>query len=205
ADGDGGATAALVALGRQDLVVVAAQVQAGPGPRVEVVADGDGAAGPLLLAHAPELLERPGALDGGRVVPPGLVDVVRAAVGGDCALVGAGGPVGAPALDDVVLDQRVPGPAVQREVGVARRVEGGVVGHGPPPAGGPALTGDKVPGVPPLGAVAAARVEGHRDGPGRVGPERVEVPVVVPGLVLRDRGVRVGRTGQQGTGDGRSE
>src|SRR5690606_5274192 len=77
ADGDVGAAAALVALGRQDLVVVGAEVQAGPGQGVEVVADGDGAAGPLLLPHAPELLEGPGALDGGRVVPPGLVDVVR--------------------------------------------------------------------------------------------------------------------------------
>src|SRR5690606_2948312 len=85
ADRDVGAAAALVTLGRHDLVVVVAEVHPVPGPRVEVVAGGDGAAGPPLLPDAPELREGRGALDGRLVVPHRPVDVVGAAVAGDRA------------------------------------------------------------------------------------------------------------------------
>src|SRR5690606_9130941 len=118
-------------------------------------------------------LEGPGALDGGGVVAGRLVDVVGAAVAGDRALVGAGGPVGAPVVDDVVLDERVPGPAVQRQVRVAGRVEAARVRHGPASAGVPALAGHEVAGVAPRGAVVAAGAEVHGDRALGVGPERV--------------------------------
>src|SRR5690606_24663995 len=178
-----GGSAALVALSRHDHVVVGSEVHTVAGPRVEVVPRGDGTAGPLGLADAPVLVEGPGAFDGGRVVPRGLVDVVGTTVGGHRAHVGTGGPVGAPAFDDVVLHERVPRPPVEGQVGVTRRVEAGGVGHGPAATGGPSLTGDEVPGVPPGGAVVSARAQLHGDRSRRVGPERVEVPVVVPGLV----------------------
>src|SRR5690606_29747106 len=183
---DVGASAALVALGSHDHVVVAAQVHTDAGPRVEVVADGDGPARPPRLPDAPVLVEGPGALDGGGVVPRRLVDVVGATVRSDRAHVRTRGPVGAPVLHDVVLDERVPRPSVEGQVGVTGRVEAARVGHGPAPTGVPAFTGDEVPGVPPAGAVIAAGPQGHGDRAGSVGPERIEVPAVVTGLVAVD-------------------
>ena len=59
-----------------------AQGQAEAVPGVEVVGDGDRAAGALALPDAPVLVERRGADDGGLVDPLGAVDVVGAAVGG---------------------------------------------------------------------------------------------------------------------------
>src|SRR5690606_24320200 len=131
AERDVRAAAALVPLRGHDLVVVVAEVHAVGRPGVEVVARRDGATGALLLAHAPVLRERRAvALDRRGVVAHRPVDVVGAAVGGDGALVVARGPVGAPVVDHVVLDQRAAGPSVQREVGVAGRGERPRVGHG---------------------------------------------------------------------------
>ena len=128
-----------------------------------MVAGGDGAAGPLRLPDAPVLVEGLGAFDGRGVVPRRLVDVVRAAVAGDGALVRSRGPVGAPVVDDVVLDERVRRPPVEGQVGVAGRVEAARVGHGPAAAVAPALAGDEVAGVAPGGAVVAAGAQGHGD------------------------------------------
>ena len=153
---------------------------------------GDGAAGPLRLPDAPVLLEGLGALDRRGVHARRDVDVVGAAVAGDGALVGAGRPVGAPVVDDVVLDERVRRPAVQRQVGVAGRAEGAGVGHAAAGAGAPALAGDEVAGVLPRRAVVAAGAEVHRDGAGGVGPERVEVAVVGALRVRGDGGLGVG-------------
>lgn len=82
-DGDVGGPAALVALDGEDLVVVRAQGQAGLGPGVKVVLDGDGAADAVVAADGPVLVEGGCALDAGLVDALGLVDVVRVAVGGD--------------------------------------------------------------------------------------------------------------------------
>lgn len=56
-------------------------------------------------------------------------------------------------LENVVLDQRAGGPAVDGQVGVAVRVEVGIKGDGPVGTGAPALAGDKV---------LRARGPGHR-------------------------------------------
>lgn len=93
-DVDVGATAALVTLGRDDLVVVLAQVEAVASPSLEVVVHVDGAADTLVLANGPVLLEGPGAVDRGLVGTGRDVDVVDAAVGREAALeLGAGGGV----------------------------------------------------------------------------------------------------------------
>jgi hypothetical protein len=98
-----------------------------------------------LLAHASkcvfmltEPLERPVllkglcAVDGGLVGAGALRNLVRGTVGGHGALVGRlrRRVVRAEVLDDVVLDQRVAGPAVDGEVGVAVGVVLAGVGDG---------------------------------------------------------------------------
>lgn len=130
---DVGRTAALVPLGGNDLVIVLSKVQANAGPGVEVVLHGDGASDALGGADGPVLLEGPGTVDRGLVVASGDVDVVGTAVGLVLTLVlrSAAGVVGAERLNDVVLDERVAGPAVDGEVPVAARVEGTAVVDGP--------------------------------------------------------------------------
>src|SRR5690606_28978619 len=138
ADRDVGVTAALETLGGHDLVVMVTQVHTSVRPRGEVVADGDGAAGPPLLPDAPVLLEGRGAGDGGGVGRGRLV-AVGGSTGGSARAPGRPGrPERAPGVDAVVLRQRVRRPAVEGQVRVARRVEGAGVGHGPGRAGAPA-------------------------------------------------------------------
>lgn len=117
--------AALVTLGGDDLVVVRAEVHALGGPGVEVVLHVDRAADALGGADGPVLLKGLRAVDRGLVGARRDVDVVGAAVGVDGALVlaAAAGVVGAVGVDDVVLDEGVPGPAVDGQVPVAARVE----------------------------------------------------------------------------------
>jgi hypothetical protein len=90
-----------------------------------VLRRGDGPADTLLLADRPELGKGPGALDGGLVDAGRLEYFVRTLIDRELAL-GlpwlVGGQVGV-GLNDVVLDQRVPGPAVDGKVARA----GGVV------------------------------------------------------------------------------
>jgi len=86
-----------------------------------VVGRRDGAAGALGPAHRPELLEVGRAQDRGRVGARVEVDVVDRSVARDGALgLRAGrGVVRAKGLDDVELDERVSGPAVDAQVAVA--------------------------------------------------------------------------------------
>jgi hypothetical protein len=121
ADGDGSRAAAEVALGGHDLVVVVAQGHALGGPGVKVGGDVDGAAGTLVAADGPVLLEGRRAVDRGLVGAGADGNVVGAAVDGDLALLlGVGrGVEGAKVLDNVVLDEGVAGPAVDGEVAVA--------------------------------------------------------------------------------------
>jgi hypothetical protein len=81
-----GATAALVTLSRDNLVVVLAQVEAVASPSLEVVVHVDGATDTPVLADGPVLLESPGAVDRGLVGTGRDVDVVDAAVGREAAL-----------------------------------------------------------------------------------------------------------------------
>lgn len=123
--GDAGRPAAEVTLSGDNLVVVGgAQVEAGILPGVEVSANVDRSAGSLLLANGPELLEGLSTVDGRLVDTGALEDVVVAAVDVDGALAGGAGRgvVGTEVLDDVVFDERVAGPSVDREVRVAVEV-----------------------------------------------------------------------------------
>lgn len=131
-DSDGGATSGEVALGGDNLVVVGTQVHALAGPGVEVRLHVDRAGRALVLANRPILLKGPGAINGWLVGAGRLSDLVRGAVRGDGTLVLRlrRRVVGAEVLDDVVLDKRVAGPAVDGKVRVAVVVVGTGVGDG---------------------------------------------------------------------------
>jgi len=127
---------------------------------------GDGSANPLRLAYTPVLLEGRGALNGGFIGAGGLVDVIRAAIGGHCALVRSATArwhEGAVVVDDVELDERVRRPPVDRQVCIAGGTEGTRVGHRKVSTGIPTFTEDEVTGVRPLDAVATTRSQGIRD------------------------------------------
>lgn len=125
-------TRALVPLSSNNLVVVATKLHAILGPSIEMVASRDGAANTLLRADRPVLGESLGAVDGRSVGAGCGVDVVGAAVRSDGSLElhAVAGVVGAVGVEDVVLDERVAGPAVDAEVGVAGGVEGAGVFDG---------------------------------------------------------------------------
>src|SRR6202021_2093224 len=115
--GNAGVTAAAaIGLGGEDLVVERAQVHAGAGPGIDAVLRGDGAAAARRGSVLQVLLEGAGvAGDAWLVDLLVLVEVERAAVARDLALVRAGGVRRAGVvLGDVVLDERVCRPAVER-------------------------------------------------------------------------------------------
>src|SRR5690606_12887385 len=211
-DGDIAAALALVALGGEHHVVVVAQVEAAAVPVVEVVGHGNGAGNVaealLRVAHAEVLVERAVvAFDRGRVLAQAAAHVVGGAVALEAAVVDAAGAagrvVGPVAFDDVVLDQRIAGPSVQRQVRVLAVVDAvvaRVVDHARS-TGIPALAAHPVVGVAgPLRAVAPAGLEGHR-GAARVLPEGVVVAVVGAGGVVGER-LRLRATGHHADGAG---
>lgn len=82
-DGDVSGSTAFVALDRENLVVMRAEVQARLRPSIKVVLNGNGAADAVVAADGPVLVECGGALDAGLIDALRLVDVIRVAVGGD--------------------------------------------------------------------------------------------------------------------------
>lgn len=119
--GDPGIAAAVVALGRDDLIVmISVDIQTGVAPGVKVTARLHGAAGPLVDADRPVLVKGPYAVDARRVVTSALAEPVGATVAGHRTQGRGIGRrvVGAEVLDDVVLDKGVAGPAVDGEVAV---------------------------------------------------------------------------------------
>jgi hypothetical protein len=100
---------------------VLTELHALAGPRIKVSLHVDRTAGALVLANRPVLLKGRGAINR-RLVGAGslrnLVLRLRRRV------------VRAEVLDNVVLDERVAGPAVDGEVGVAVGVVGARVGNG---------------------------------------------------------------------------
>ena len=96
-------------------------------------AEVDRAAGAVLAADRPVLLEGRGALDRGLVLAGSLEEGVCAAVDLGRADGGGGGRrvVAAEGLDDVELDERRLGPAVEGQVPVAGGLDVGFVGDGP--------------------------------------------------------------------------
>ena len=73
------------------------------------------------VADRPELFEGGGSVNGGLVNARSLQDIVACAVASDGSLQTSGGRrvVSPVRLNDVVLDERATGPAVDREVAVA--------------------------------------------------------------------------------------
>lgn len=96
------------------------QLQTAPFPGRKMVARGDLAPYMLLAADRPELHKSSPAHNRGLVDTLCLVDVVGATIAFDGAspLGAAAGIVRAVAIDDVVLNQGLLGPAVEREVRV---------------------------------------------------------------------------------------
>lgn len=155
---DGSGSTASVSLRCQNLVVVASELKSILGPRIKVRLDIDSAADPLLLPDTPELGECAGTLDRRLVDTSRLQDVVGAAVNGNSSLLACcrSRVVGTVRLDDVVLDERVLGPAVKGDVRVDRpSVPGTAVGNGAACSGLPSLAGDEVADVGPSGGIFA--------------------------------------------------
>ena len=98
-----------------------------------MVGRGDCAARALGLADGPVLVERSCAVDRRLVGTDIQVDVVSATIRGDSTLVSStsGGVVVTERLGNVVLDEWVRGPAVDRQVTVAVGLVVGGVGDGP--------------------------------------------------------------------------
>lgn len=122
---NGRGAAALVSLGRHNLVIEATHVHAKRSPSFEVVGSGHGTAGSLVLANGPVLVECRRAGDRGLVHLLVLVDIIHRAITGDSTLVGHGRAwvVGAVIFQDVVLDEWASSPAVDGKVCVSRWVE----------------------------------------------------------------------------------
>ena len=101
-------------------------------PCIKVVGRRDSAPNTVRGADGQVLRERLGAVDRRCIGAGDLVDVVRAAVARDRAHVGGSRArvVVTVGVHDVVFDQRISGPAVDGQVGVAAWVEGAGVGEG---------------------------------------------------------------------------
>lgn len=86
-----------------------------------MVSGGDGSSDALGATDRPVLLKGSGAFNRGCVGASAHIDIVGTAVAGHLALLGstAGWVVCAEGFDDVVLNERIFGPAVESEVAVA--------------------------------------------------------------------------------------
>jgi hypothetical protein len=115
-DGNGSATSALVTLGGDDLVVVGAEPHSLAGPSIKVRLHVYRAGRTLVLTNRPVLLKGPSAVDRWLVGTLRLSDLVRRAIRSHGALVGGlGGRVVRPeVLNDVVLNERVTSPTIDR-------------------------------------------------------------------------------------------
>src|SRR4051794_11916123 len=120
-------------LSGEDLIVMLSERPAVPAPRRDMIAERDGLVAPgcsLAGSNAPELHELRRA-DDGRAGPHDPIQVISATVAGhaaDARKVGARRPEAAPAVHDVVLDDRIRRPPVQGKIAVAGgRPDPGVV------------------------------------------------------------------------------
>lgn len=129
AEGDLGGAGTSIPLSRKDLVVELSHLHAQAAPRVEMRAGVDGSANTVLLTDGPILVESSSALNGWGVDALSTVDVVCAAVGvdGSDVLGPSGGIIGTKVVADVVFDERVSGPSVQRKVRVPSGIEAAAV------------------------------------------------------------------------------
>jgi hypothetical protein len=125
---------------------VSPKLQAKLGPSIKVVSSSNSTRRTLVLANTPVLVEGSGTRDGRLVCANALVDIVGRAVRGHGAhvLETAAGVVGAVGFEDVVLDEGVLAPAVDREVGVSLWGVAAFEVDGAGGALGPSLAGDEV-------------------------------------------------------------
>lgn len=190
------------ALSGEGLVVVLAELEAELGPGVEVALGGNGtAAGALVLAVA-DVLGEGGGADNGRLVHLGVLpDVVVRAVavdGADLLALSRASAV-AGVLLDIVLDERVGGPAVGGDKdGTGLGLGGALEVDLPGGTSLPALTDDEVTGV------------GELDGITVVGGLEVDVAaglVVLVVVLAADKAGGVGelKVGKVRNGSGSSE
>jgi hypothetical protein len=168
---------------------VASEAETSLSPGVEVSTSVDGSAGSLVAADRPVLLEGLAVtLDGRSTVASADSNVIDGSIDVDLTLLlsTGRGVVGAEVLDDVVLNERVAGPAVNSEVAVTVGVVVTGVLDGASSTRVPSLATDVVTtvAVPVHGELAAVAV-GVGDGAGSVGPEG-EVETIV------DTGCRAG-------------
>lgn len=111
----------MITLSGDNLVVmVAIDVQSGSAPRIEVAASLHGAARALVDADGPVLVKSADTVDARLFVTGALAKPIGAAVAGHCAQIAGSGRrvVGPEILNDIVLDERVAGPAVDGKVAV---------------------------------------------------------------------------------------
>lgn len=161
---------------------MASETEASLSPGVEVSAGVDGSAGSLVAADGPVLLEGLAVtLDGRSTVASADSNVVDGSIDIDLTLLlsTGRGVVGAEVLDDVVLNERVAGPAVNSEVAVtvgvvATRVLDGASSTRVPSLATNVVTTVAVPVHAELAAVTVSVGNGVRG----VGPER-EVEAIV--------------------------
>lgn len=174
-------TAAEVTLSSQDHVVEAcSELQTGGGPGVEVGSDIDGSRASLVPSNGPELLEGRSSIDRWLVGSGADQDVVNTAVDCDGSFVGSTGRwvVGTEVLNDVVLNQRAPGPSVDGKVGVTVWIVVAGVGNGSATTWSPSLSTDEVSTRLPDNAVCATSKVGVGDVGATVSPPRVVVSIV---------------------------
>lgn len=148
--------ATLIPLGRQNLIIMRPQLLPKLTPSIKMILDRNLPAHPLNLPHGPKLLKRRRPINTGLIGPCSLQNIIRPAVRSDGALLLGcrARVVGAIGFDDVVLDQGVAGPAVERNVGVdVLRGPGSCVVYYAVGAGVPAFSGDEVADVGPLDVV----------------------------------------------------
>ena len=157
-DGDGRTAGGEVTLSSHNLVVVLTELEALGRPGIEVGLHIDRTAGALVLTNRPVLLKGRGAINGRLVGTSSLSNLVRRAVRGDSALVlGVGRRVvGTEVLNDVVLDERVAGPAIDGKVRVAVGAVGTRVGDSTGRSRVPSLSSDEVAARAPLDAVGSS-------------------------------------------------
>lgn len=110
-----GAAGSVISLRGKDLDIELAEVETVGLPGVEVVGGCDYTAAGWVLTDRDILVEGGGTLDRGLVDLGVLVDVVVSSVAGDGAEERSGAVFLIPVLHDVVLDERVGGPAVDGE------------------------------------------------------------------------------------------
>lgn len=154
-----------------------------------MVSRSDIAANPLLRAHRPKLIEGRATHNRRLVNPLRLIDIISSAITLDSsALLGpAAGVIRPIALNDIVLDQRILGPPIERQIRVlVDAAPGAVVGDGLRTAGVPPLAPDPVADIAPLAGVGAVlQVRVRHAATAVVRPERVEVVAVEPVALRR--------------------